>query len=77
MYDCDCCRECNLLCAESKSSPNCTKGECEVLFVKSLVTGYDLTKGKIYAVDTEYDTVYELQCDTGKYCRAKDFFEIV
>lgn len=45
--------------------------------VKSLVTGLDLTKGKEYEVIHEYDTVYELQCDTGRYCRAKEFFEVV
>ena len=45
--------------------------------VKSLITGYDLTEGKIYEVIFEHVTVYELQCDTGIYCRNKDFFEIV
>lgn len=45
--------------------------------VKSLVTGFDLTEDKIYEVIYEYDTVYELRCDTGRYCRNKDFFEIV
>lgn len=45
--------------------------------VKALFTGLDLTKDKIYEVIHEYDTVYQLQCDTGKYCRDKGFFEIV
>lgn len=45
--------------------------------VKALFTGFDLTEGKIYTVDYEYDTFYELHCDTGVYCRAKNFFEIV
>lgn len=45
--------------------------------VKSLITGLDLTEGKIYEVIHEYDTVYELRCDTGRYCRDKGFFEIV
>lgn len=43
--------------------------------VKSLVNGLDLTEGKIYEVIHEYDTVYELNCDTGRYCRAKEFFQ--
>lgn len=45
--------------------------------VRALFTGFDLTEGKIYEVIYEYDTVYELQCDTGIYCRDKGFFEIV
>lgn len=45
--------------------------------VISLVNGFDLTKGKCYTVDMEHDTVYELHCDTGIYCRNKNFFEIV
>ena len=45
--------------------------------VRSTVTGYDLTEGKIYDVKWEYDTVYELRCDTGTYCRPKGFFEVV
>lgn len=45
--------------------------------VKALFTGFDLTKGKVYDVIFEYDTVYELKCDTGTYCRDKGFFEIV
>lgn len=45
--------------------------------VKSLVTGFDLTEDKVYEVIFEYDSVYELQCDTGIYCRPKTFFEIV
>ena len=45
--------------------------------VKSLISGFDLTEGKIYEVIFEYDTVYELKCDTGTYCRNKNFFEIV
>lgn len=44
---------------------------------RALFTGCDLTEGKIYDVIFEYDTVYELQCDTGQYCRPKTFFEIV
>ena len=45
--------------------------------VKSLVSGFDLTEGKEYEVIFEYDTVYELKCDTGQYCRPKEFFIIV
>lgn len=45
--------------------------------VKALFTGFDLTEGKIYEVSFEYDTVYQLKCDTGNYCRSKNFFEIV
>jgi|GEM_PF-2903891 len=45
--------------------------------VKSIIDGFDLTKDKIYNVIFEYDTVYELNCDTGRYCRNKNFFEIV
>jgi len=45
--------------------------------VKALFTGFDLTKDKVYDVIFEYDTVYELQCDTGIYCRNKDFFQVV
>lgn len=41
--------------------------------VKALFTGCDLTEGKIYDVIFEYDTVYELKCDTGIYCRNKKF----
>lgn len=47
------------------------------MIVKSLVTGFDLTEGKEYEVFHEYDTVYELKCDTGTYCRAKDFFLVI
>lgn len=45
--------------------------------VKSLVTGFDLTKDKVYEVIFEYDSFYELKCDTGIYCRLKTFFEIL
>ena len=45
--------------------------------VKSIVNGFDLTKEKVYEVIFEYDTVYELNCDTGRYCRPKEFFEVV
>ena len=45
--------------------------------VRALFTGFDLTEGKIYEVIFEYDTVYELRCDTGTYCRNKNFFEVV
>lgn len=45
--------------------------------VRALFSGFDLTEGKIYDVIYEYDTVYELECDTGIYCRDKGFFEIV
>lgn len=46
--------------------------------VKSLITGFDLTEGKIYDVLFEYDTVYEIKCDNGIiYGRNKYFFEIV
>lgn len=45
--------------------------------VRALFTGFDLTEGKIYEVIHEYDTVYELCCDTGIYCRNKNFFEVV
>ena len=47
------------------------------MIVKAKFTGLDLTEGKEYTVDNEYDTVYELRCDTGTYCRNKDFFEVV
>lgn len=45
--------------------------------VKSIITGCNLTRGRIYTVDNEYDSVYELKCDDGIYCRPKTFFEIV
>lgn len=46
--------------------------------VRALFTGFNLTKDNIYDVIFEYDTVYELKCDSGGiYCRNKDFFEIV
>ena len=45
--------------------------------VVALFTGFDLTEGKIYDVDFEYESVYELKCDTGTYCRNKNFFEVV
>ncbi len=45
--------------------------------VRSIITGYDLTDGKEYEVIFEYDTVYELKCDTGTYCRNKNFFVII
>ncbi len=45
--------------------------------VKSLVTAFNLTEGKIYEVIFEYDSVYELECDDGTYCRPKEFFEVV
>ncbi len=45
--------------------------------VKALFTGFDLTENKIYDVIYEYDTVYELRCDSGVYCRPKEFFEVV
>lgn len=45
--------------------------------VKALFSGFDLTEGKIYNVISEYDTVYALKCDTGTYCRNKNFFKIV
>lgn len=45
--------------------------------VQSIVNGLDLTEGKIYDVISEYDSVYELQCDTGRYCRAKTFFIVI
>lgn len=48
-----------------------------MLKVRSIVTGCDLTEGKEYTVDFEHDTVYELHCDTGIYCRPKEFFEII
>jgi hypothetical protein len=48
------------------------------MVVKSVVTGFELTKDKEYEVIFEYDAVYELRCDDGKvYCRNKDFFEIM
>lgn len=47
------------------------------LKVKAIATGCDLTENKIYEVYFEYDTVYELVCDTGRYCRPKGFFEVV
>lgn len=45
--------------------------------VKALVTSENLTKDKVYEVIFEYDTVYELQCDDGRYCRNKYYFEVV
>ena len=45
--------------------------------VKALVSGFDLTEGKIYDVIFEYATVYESKCDTGTYCRPKSFFEVI
>jgi len=45
--------------------------------LKANFTGFNLTKDKVYDVIFEYDTVYELKCDTGTYCRNKDFFEII
>lgn len=45
--------------------------------VKSIVNGFDLTEGKIYDIIFEYDSVYELQCDSGQYCRPKTFFIVV
>ncbi|WP_297419135.1 hypothetical protein [Clostridium sp.] len=46
--------------------------------IKSLISGFELTEGKIYEVIFEYTTVYEIKCDDGKiYCRNKDFFEII
>lgn len=47
------------------------------MFVRAKASGYDLTEGKIYIVESEYDTVYELRCDTGTYCRPKTFFDVV
>lgn len=44
--------------------------------VKSLINGCNLTEDKIYEVKYEYDTVYELKCDDGIYCRPKTFFEV-
>lgn len=44
---------------------------------KSISQWSDLTEGKIYDVIFEYDTVYELKCDTGTYCRPKSFFEVI
>lgn len=49
----------------------------EKMRVRALFTGFDLTEGKVYEVINEYDTVYELNCDSGCYCRAKEFFEPV
>jgi hypothetical protein len=45
--------------------------------VKATFTGFDLTEDKIYEVKFEYETVYELKCDTGMYCRPKGFFTVV
>ncbi len=48
------------------------------LYVLCLFTAWCCTKGKKYKVITEYDSVYEIQCDNGKiYCRNKNQFEIV
>lgn len=53
------------------------KKEGNKMKVKALYTGFDLTENKIYDVIYEYDTVYELRCDSGVYCRPKEFFEVV
>ena len=46
--------------------------------VKSIVTGVDLTKGKIYEVIDQTDEVYLIECDSsGTHSRYKKFFEIV
>ena len=45
--------------------------------VAAVVTGYDVTAYKVYDVKWEYDTVYELKCDTGTYCRPKGFFVVI
>ena len=45
--------------------------------VKAIISGFDLTAGKVYDVIYEYDTVYELKCDTGTYCRNKGFFVVL
>lgn len=45
--------------------------------VIALGTGFDLTEGRVYEVINEYDTVYELNCDSGRYCRPKEFFKVV
>lgn len=45
--------------------------------VKALFTGYDLIAGNVYEVIQEYDSVYELKCETGIYCRNKDFFKLI
>ncbi len=45
--------------------------------VKALFTGYDLVAGNVYEVIEEYDSVYELKCETGIYCRNKDFFKVI
>jgi len=45
--------------------------------VEALFDGFDLTAGKVYTVIFEYDSVYELKCDTGTYCRPKNFFKPV
>lgn len=45
--------------------------------VKAIISGFDLTAGKVYDVKFEYDTVYELKCDTGTYCRNKGFFKVL
>lgn len=47
------------------------------MLVKADITGFELTEGKVYTVIFEYDTVYELKCDTGQYCRPKGFFTVV
>lgn len=45
--------------------------------IKSLITGFELTEGKVYDVLFEYDTFYELECDDGNvYCRNKNFFSV-
>ena len=42
--------------------------------VMAIVNGLDLTFGKVYDVVFSYDTVYDLNCDTKRYCRNKNFF---
>ena len=60
-----------------KTTLSLAKLEVYRVKIRALFTGCDLTEGKIYDVIFEYDTVYELKCDTGQYCRPKTFFEIV
>lgn len=42
--------------------------------MRAYFTGFNLTASKDYEIKFEYDTVYEVVCDDGTYCRPKGFF---